>query len=77
MVEQTANCETIDPAAAALSQLYLAPDDRWQQNDIASRCVELHQEMRALADAWESWLRNGADPQHQPPLPESLTRRIV
>jgi hypothetical protein len=77
MVETTAGCGTIDPPSAALSQLYLAPDDRWQQNDIASRCLELHQEMRGLADAWESWLKNGADPQHQPPLPESLTRRIV
>lgn len=38
--------------------LYVKPDDRWEQNEIASRCPEQVEALRTAIDDMETWLEN-------------------
>ncbi len=53
------------------AELYVKPDDRWEANDVAVRCVD---EVEALRQAIIDWQRtiSGRDSAEPPPLPEPL-----
>jgi len=58
-------------AADQTARLYLKPDDRWEQNEVATRLPEVSE---ALAETLAGWLAVAAagTPGQQPPLPEML-----
>lgn len=44
-----------DPASGEVAELYLMPDDRWQQNDVANRASEIAGGMIDLRSQWLQW----------------------
>jgi hypothetical protein len=62
--------------ADPIGQLYLAPDDRWQQNNVASRAVEVAEAMQKLAVEWEKWIAEGRPTETRPELDVCLKAAI-
>ena len=58
-----------------LSQLYLKPDDRWEFNDVASRCPEIVELLREVLQSGEECLKTGA-PDVLTPLDPRLLQGI-
>jgi len=61
---ESASCDSIytqywaaifDVASGEVAELYLMPDDRWQQNDVANRASEIAGGMIDLRSQWLQW----------------------
>jgi len=61
--------------SADVTELYVKPDDRWEINDVASRCGDVAEGMRAALTQFESWCAAGAAGE-LPPLDEVLVRGL-
>ncbi len=48
-----------EDSLAVQPSLYVKPDDRWEQNEISSRCPDQVEALRTAIDDLESWLENG------------------
>lgn len=48
------------PSRSSGVELYLLPEDRWQQNDIANRAGSVVEAIEAFADAWLAWQTSDA-----------------
>jgi arylsulfatase A-like enzyme len=59
-------------AAGPERELYAKPDDRWEANEVASRCGDVVERLAAQLDAVEQALRQGTAAS-LPPLPADLT----
>jgi len=57
---------------AATSELYAKPDDRWEVNDVASRCHDIVESLRVALVQYEQRLRAGESTADLPPLAEVL-----
>jgi hypothetical protein len=44
-----------DPSSGQLNELYLMPDDRWQQNNVQNRVPEIFDAMMDLRRQWLQW----------------------
>jgi arylsulfatase A-like enzyme len=71
------SAETADLAASA--ELFVKPDDRWELNDVASRCPEVAQAMQQAADDYERACRAElrGEPAELGELPEVLLAPLV
>lgn len=64
-----------DPHDQPSAELYAKPDDRWEVNEVADRCGEFAEELRAyLARFGEAAARSSRE--SLPPLPEDLQVRM-
>ena len=59
-----------------MTRLFLSPDDRWQQNDVASRASEVANSMSELREAWLTWFSEVGNRPAFPTLPECLKRPV-
>jgi hypothetical protein len=60
------------PAGDSPPQLYVKPDDRWEANDVASRCPQIVERLSELLSDFEQRCREGR------PLPdEPLDSELV
>lgn len=51
--------------------LYLAPDDRWQQNDVAVRAPEIVEQLDSAKEAYLDWICRSSN-EKPPAIPEQL-----
>ncbi len=58
------------------THLFLSPDDRWQQNDVTSRAVEIAEAMVETRKAWLKWLSEGGPQEGCPKLPDCLKKPV-
>lgn len=54
-------------------ELYAMPDDRWQQNEISQRALNIADEMTSQRDRWLKWLRDVESTEPREPLSSDLT----
>jgi arylsulfatase A-like enzyme len=57
-------------------ELYAKPDDRWEVNQISTRCESIADELERALDEFQQTVQTGG-PADLAPLPESLTTRFL
>lgn len=59
-----------------LTALYLLPDDRWQQNNVTQRAIEIAETMYETQRPLTQWIHEGCSMDQIPGLPEQLSRPV-